>query len=79
MQASHARSGAQMKIVCSLRHSELRPLLMTCTRLRQAAAAAITVHFNFCTPEPQRDERDAVLAVRVLPNTAAASACHAAQ
>jgi len=50
-----------MKIVCSLRHDELRPLLATCTRLRQAAAAAISVHFNFCTPEPQRDENDAVL------------------
>ena len=50
-----------MKIVCSLRHDELRPLLATCTRLRQAASAAISVHFNFCTPEPQRDANDAIL------------------
>jgi len=59
-----------MKIVCLLRHDELWPLLATSRRLRQAAAAAISVHFNFTTPEPQRDERDAVLAVRSsLPTT----------
>jgi hypothetical protein len=58
----------QMKIVCLLRHNELWPLLATSRRLRQAAAAAISVHFNFCTPEPQRDERDAVLPVLRSPS-----------
>ena len=53
-----------MKIVCSLRHSELRPLLSTCTRLRQAAAAAISVHFNFCTPEPERCGEEVLAALR---------------
>jgi hypothetical protein len=57
-----------MKIVCSLRHDELRPLLATCTRLRQAASAAIAVHFNFCTPEPQRDENDAVMGLLRSPS-----------
>ena len=57
-----------MKIVCLLRHNELWPLLATSRRLRQAAAAAISVHFNFCTPEPQRDERDAVLPVLRSPS-----------
>ena len=75
----------QMKIVCSLRHDEMRPLLATCRRLRQAASArvprppsttlpprsprlrgvqasaAIAVHFNFCTPEPLRDDRDGAI------------------
>jgi hypothetical protein len=59
---------AQMKIVCLLRHDELRPLLATCTRLRQAASAAITVHFNFCTPEPVRGEKDEELAVLRSPS-----------
>lgn len=57
-----------MKIVCTLRHAELRPLLGTCTRLRQAAAAAISVHFNYCTPEPERDARDGVLAALRSPS-----------
>ena len=54
---------SQMKIVCSLRHDELQPLLATCSRLRQAAAAAITVYFNFVTPEPTA-AGEAAVAVR---------------
>jgi hypothetical protein len=57
-----------MKIVCLLRHDELRPLLATCTRLRQAASACITVHFNFCTPEPVRGEGEENAAVLRSPS-----------
>mmetsp|Transcript_3599 Transcript_3599/g.7486 ORF Transcript_3599/g.7486 Transcript_3599/m.7486 type:complete len:237 (-) Transcript_3599:299-1009(-) len=43
-----------MRIVCTLHHDELKPLLQTCSRLRHAAMAAIVVYFNYVTPEPCR-------------------------
>mmetsp|Transcript_305 Transcript_305/g.1021 ORF Transcript_305/g.1021 Transcript_305/m.1021 type:complete len:287 (-) Transcript_305:49-909(-) len=39
------------RIVCFLRHDELQPLYSVCTRLRDAAAAATVVHFNYVTPD----------------------------
>eukprot|EP00959_Pyramimonas_sp_CCMP1952_P356521 7466112-Pyramimonas_sp.AAC.1 len=43
-----------MRVVCTLHHDELKPLLQTCSRLRHAAMAAIVVYFNYVTPEPCR-------------------------
>jgi len=46
-----------MRVVCCVRHDELQPLLGTCRLLRQAASAAIAVHFNYMTPEPELERK----------------------
>lgn len=49
-----AMSRPQMRILCFLRHEELKPLLQTCTRLRRAvserAGALVETQSSSCFP-----------------------------
>lgn len=40
----------QLKIMCTLKHDELKPVLRACHRLRVAALQARNYHFNYTTP-----------------------------
>ena len=47
---SHTCPRAQLKIMCALKHDELKPVLQACHRLRAAALQARNYHFNYTTP-----------------------------
>ena len=42
--------GVLARIMCHFRHTELGKLFLVCTQLRDAAAACVSVHFNYLTP-----------------------------
>ncbi|KAL6782685.1 hypothetical protein ACKKBG_A07720 [Auxenochlorella protothecoides x Auxenochlorella symbiontica] len=46
-----------LKILCFLKHDELRPLMAVCTQLRKTFKDAVVFHFNFTTPyRPSNEE-----------------------
>lgn len=46
-----------VRIVCCLRHDELKPVLLVCRRLQKAVLIARQCHFNFTTPGREKKEK----------------------
>lgn len=44
------RINTQLKVLCTLKHDELKPVVRCCRRLRAAGLAARNYHFNYTTP-----------------------------
>ncbi|GBG59881.1 hypothetical protein CBR_g66688 [Chara braunii] len=45
-----------VRILCYLHHDELKPAFFVCKRLREATIAAVQIHFNYTTPDRDRQE-----------------------